>query len=188
MHVSGFVGATLVAAQNEGRVNVRHYGFVLSVIAMVLLGLVGLGSTGATWAQEATPLAGGLPFELAPGVTADILPTSKDPPSLYRIRFAPGVVYELEVSPAVSLVYVEAGTLVLRLDAPLTVTRAGQTDTPGEPIAAGVEVTLGEGDYTVLPPNVTGEARNDGQDPAQVTAAELIPEQLEMSLMGTPAP
>ena len=78
MRVSGFVAATLVAAQNEGRVNVRHYGFVLSVIAMVLLGLVGLGSTGATWAQEATPLAGGLPFELAPGVTADILPENRE--------------------------------------------------------------------------------------------------------------
>ena len=188
MRVSGFVAATLVAAQNEGRVYLRHYGFVLSVIAMVLLGLVGLGSAGATRAQEATPLAGGLPFELAPGVTADILPTSEDPPSLYRIRFTPGVVYELEVSPAASLVYVEAGTLVLRLGAPLTVTRAGQTDAPGEQIAAGVEVTVGRGDYTVLPPNVTGEARNDGQDSAQVAAADLIPEQLEMSLKGTPAP
>jgi quercetin dioxygenase-like cupin family protein len=166
----------------------RPFGLVLSVIAFVLLSLVALGSTVTTRAQEATPLAGGLPFEIAPGVTADILPASEDPPSLYRIRFAPGVVYELEVSPAVSLVYVEAGTLVLRLDAPLTVTRAGETDAPGEAIAADTEVTLGPGDYTVFPPNVSGEARNDGEEPAQVAAAELIPAQLEMSRMGTPTP
>jgi hypothetical protein len=164
----------------------RRFGLLLSVIAFVLMGLVALGSTTTTRAQEATPLAGGLPFEIAPGVTADILPTSDDPPSLYRVRFAPGVIYELEVSPAVSLVYVEAGSLVLHLDAPLTVMRGGETDVPGESIAADAEVTLEPGDYTVFPPNVSGEARNDGPDPAQVAVAELVPEQLAQSLMGTP--
>ena len=89
---------------------------------------------------------------------------------------------------SVSLVYVEAGTLILRLDAPLTVMRAGETDVPGEPIAADAEVTLGPGDYTVFPPQVGGEARNEGQNPAQVAVAELVPEQLAQSLLGTPVP
>jgi hypothetical protein len=170
------------------RVIVRRFGLVLSLIALVLAGLVALGATAGTRAQDATPLAGGLPFEIAPGVTTDLLPTSQDSPSLYRIRFAPGVTYEVEPTPAIDLVYGEAGTLTLRLDAPVTVVRAGETDAPGEPIAADTEFTLNAGDYSVFPPNVSGEARNDGQDPAQVAVAELIPEQLAQSLAGTPVP
>ena len=166
----------------------RRFGQLLSLTAIVLVGFATLGPAVTTRAQEATPLAGALPFEIAPGVSADILPTSVDPPSLYRVRFAPGTVYDLEASPAISLVYVEAGTVVLRLDAPLTIVRAGATDMPGEPIAAETEVTLEPGDYTVFPPQVGGEARNDGQEVAQVAVAELVPEQLAQSLTGTPEP
>ena len=77
----------------------RRFGLVLSLVALVLTRLVALGPTAGTRAQDATPLAGGLPLEIAPGVTADLLPTSQDPPSLYRIRFAPGVTYEIEPVP-----------------------------------------------------------------------------------------
>jgi hypothetical protein len=177
-----------VMAENVRRVSMRRFVLLLSVSAIVLLGLIALGSASTTRAQDATPLAGGLPFEIAPGVTADILPPLEDPPSLYRVRFAPGVTYKLESSPAISLVYVEAGTLVQHLDGPVTVVRAGATDAPGEPMAADAEVTLSAGDYTTVPPEVGGEIRNEGQDPAQVAVAELVPEHLAMSLMATPVP
>jgi len=166
----------------------RRVALFMSLVAVTMLGVVLLTPTRTTHAQDATPLAGDLPFAIAPGVTADLLPTLEDPPSLYRVRFAPGVIYDLEPQPVIDLVYGEAGTLTLRLDAPATVVRAGATDTPGEPIAAETEFTLGAGDYSVFPPNISGEARNDGQDPAQVAVAELVPEQLATSLMGTPVP
>ena len=51
----------------------------------------------------------------------------------------------------------------------------------GEPIAADTEFSLNAGDYSVFPPNVSGEARNDGQDPAQVAVAELIPDSRPVS-------
>lgn len=137
MQVGRHEAANLTAAYCFGRITKRRFGVLLFMIIIMLLGLVALGPTAATRGQDATPLAGGLAFEIASGVTASILPTSEDPPFLYRVRFAPGAVYELDVSPAVSLVYVEAGNLVLRLDVPVTVMRAGATDLPGEQIAAG---------------------------------------------------
>ena len=121
-------------------------------------------------------------------MTAGILPASEDPPSLYRVWFAPDTIYPLAVDPAIGLVYVESVTLVLRLGAPVTIMHAGENDAPGEPIGADTEVTLSPGDYTTFPPGVGGEDRSEGQDPAQVAVAGLVPEQLVISLMGAPVP
>ena len=44
----------------------------------------------STRAQESTPAAETTGVEIAPGVTFDLMPASEDPPSLYRLRFAPG--------------------------------------------------------------------------------------------------
>jgi hypothetical protein len=161
---------------------------LLAIVAIALLGLIGIDPTAATRAQDATPLAGGLGLEIAPGVTAGLIPTREDAPPLFRIRFAPGVSYEEEPAPVVRLIYGEVGTLHLRLDLPVTVVRAGATDAPGESIAADTEFTLNAGDYTVYPPNVRKIMRNDGQEPAQVAVAQLDPGQLAASLMATPVP
>jgi hypothetical protein len=104
------------------------------------------------------------------------------------MRLAPGVSYTLEEDPAITLVYGQTGSLVLRLGVPVTVTHAGAMDAPGESIPAETEFTLSEGDYTVLPPNASGEARNEGSEPAQVAVAGLLPEQLEIAVTGTPTP
>lgn len=125
-------------------------------------------------AQEATPPPAG--FEIAPGVTAEILPTSEDPPSLYRLHFAPGVTYPFSDDPSVSVVYVESGAIALRLDAPVTVGQVGATDAPGENIAADTEFTVLAGDYFLLPPLVSGEVRNDGDEIATVAVAGFIPD------------
>ncbi len=174
----------------------RRFAQILSVVALVLLGAIGPGLTATTQAQDSTPVVPEeveevveeFGFEIAPGVTAGILPVSEDPPSLYWMRFAPGVSYTLEEDPAITLVYGQTGSLVLRLGVPITFTRAGAMDAPGESIPADTEFTLSEGDYTVLPPNASGEARNDGAEPAQVAVAGLIPEQLEIAVTGTPNP
>jgi hypothetical protein len=96
--------------------------------------------------------------------------------------------YIEEPVPVIRLVYGEVGTLHLRLDLPVTVVRAGEITSPGEPIAADTEFALNPGDYTVYPPNVRKEMRNDGQEPAQVAIVELAPEQLAASLIATPVP
>src|SRR5688572_17901140 len=68
-------------------------------------------------AQESTPTAETTGVEVAPGVTFDLLPASEDPPTLYRLRFAPGATLAFVDDPAISLVYVESGALSLELDA-----------------------------------------------------------------------
>ena len=174
----------------------RLIGLVLSVVTLVLLSPIAAGPTATTRAQDGTPVVAEeveevveeFGFEIAPGVTAGILPVSEDPPSLYWVRFAPGVTFTLEEDPAIALVYGQTGSLVLRLDVPVTVARAGATDAAGETIPAETEFTLSEGDYTVLPPNASGEARNDGAEPAQVAVAGLVPEQLTIAVTVTPSP
>ena len=173
----------------------RPCALFLSVVALVLLALVGPGPTATTRAQDGTPVVAEeveevveeFGFEIAPGVMAGILPVSDDPPSLYWVRIAPGVTYTLEKDPAITLVYGQTGSLMLRLGVPVTVTRADGTDTAGESIPAETEFTLSMGDYTVLPPNASGEARNEGAEPAQVAVAGLVPEQLEIAVTATPA-
>ena len=174
----------------------RPIGLVLSVVVLVLLGSIALRPAITARAQDGTPVVPEeveevveeFGFEIAPGVTAGILPVSDDPPSLYWVRFAPGVTYTLEADPAITLLYGQTGALRLRLGVPVTVTRAGAMDAPGETIPAETEFTLSEGDYTVLPPNAGGEARNEGAEPAQIAVAGLVPELLEIAVTGTPAP
>ena len=118
---------------------------------VVLVGLVAAGWVGATAvAQEGTPPPGG--FEIAPGVTAEALAFAPgaEAPALYRLTFAPGVTYTIDPAPSISLIYGEVGSLTFTLDAPITLTRAGATDAPGEGVAAGDEFTLEMGDYTAF--------------------------------------
>ncbi len=155
---------------------------VSTMVAVVLMSLVFVAvprlSAGA---QEATPASGG--FEIAPGVTAELLPVPDDPPALYRLHFAAGVVYAFSAAPSLDVVYVEAGTLTLQLDVPVTVARLGETGAAGESIIADTEFTVTAGDYFVLPPFATGEVRNTGDETATVSVAGLMPGEI-----ATPVP
>jgi hypothetical protein len=159
-----------------------------AVAVLVLLGLVTVGGGTTIGAQEGTPAPSG--FEIAPGVTAEGLAfaAGQEVPSLYRLTFAPGVTYAVVPAPEISLVYVESGELALMLDAPVTITRAGMTDAPGENVAADTELTLAAGDYAVLPLLVGGEVRNDGQEPASVMVAAIAPSGMMPPGAATPAP
>ena len=166
----------------------RRMPVLVSVVAVVLLALAAAGRVGpAAVAQEGTPPAGG--FEIAPGVTAEALAFApgQEAPSLYRLTFAPGVTYRVDPAPDISLVYVEAGALTATLDAPVTITRAEATDAPGEAVAAGTEFTLAAGDYAAFPPLVGGEVRNDGQEPASVVVAAIVPSAMATPVAATPA-
>ena len=82
-------------------------------------GGLGIGPTATAHHRDVAPPAGDLHFEIAPGVMADILSRLEEPPSLYRVRFAPGASNALDPVPAISLVQGGAGSLMARLDAPV---------------------------------------------------------------------
>src|SRR5215207_6154233 len=127
-----------------------------------------------TSAQESTPAATGV--EISPGVTFELMPASEDPPSLYRLRFAPGASLSFVDDPAISLVYMESGALSLELDA--AVSDARPEASSGDEEEADSALQLSEGDYLVLPPLVAGEIRNEGQEPAAIVIAAITPEQI----------
>jgi hypothetical protein len=136
-----------------------------------------------TSAQESTPATG---VEISPGVTFELMPASEDPPSLYRLRFAPGAALAFLDDPAISLVYVESGALSLELDA--AVDDARPEASSGDEEEADTAVTLVQGDYFVLPPLVAGEIRNEGQEPMSIVIAAITPGVIPAAAMATPVP
>ena len=139
----------------------------------------------STGAQESTPAAETTGVEIAPGVTFDLLPSSEDPPSLYRLRFAPGASLAFVDDPAISLVYVESGGLSLELDAAVSDARP---EAANGNEAADSALALSKGDYFVLPPLVAGEIRNEGQEPAAIVIAAITPGLMPEIGVGTPVP
>ena len=110
----------------------------------------------STRAQESTPTAETTGVEIAPGVTFDLMPSSEDPPSLYRLRFAPGATLSFVDDPAISLVYVESGALSLELDAAVSDARPEASN--GDEEEADSALELSQGDYFVLPPLVAARS------------------------------
>ena len=171
----------------------RRFTVSLSVIVIVLLGSVVAWGSG-TSAQEPFATPGPGEFELVPGqigreLAGGLVP---EPPAgpvyfgLLHITVAPGSVFTAPADLSVGLNLVESGELTVRLEAPVTVTRT----TGSEEVAAGTEFTLGPGESFIWPPNVAGELRNDGPEPAVQLLAFLFPTQEEAAtpLAGTPVP
>ena len=175
----------------------RRVSVPVSVLVVVLLGLVaavGVPRLGAG-AQEGTPPAGeefappeGVTFEPLGFGTAEELPAAPADLLLARFGLEPGAVFPIEAGdPSVALVVVQEGALTVRVEAPVRVVRAATIAafaTPGaeegavpepEEVAAGTEFTLEAGDSFVFPPNVAGEARNDGQERAVALVAFVAP-------------
>jgi hypothetical protein len=164
----------------------RVPGFLFAVAVMVLGLIASVGLISGASAQDASPPAGGPPpgvFEIAPGVTADaaVFAEGRQDPSLYRLTFAPGVMYPIAESPALELAYVESGALAMTLSVPVTIGEVGSPGVAGESVEANTEFTLEAGQYIVLPPGTTGEVRNDGDEPGVVSVANIIP-----TSVGTP--
>ena len=156
---------------------------LISGLVTVTCGMLGPVSTRA---QESTPAAETTGVEVAPGVTFDLMPASEDPPSLYRLRFAPGATLAFVDDPAISLVYVESGALSLQLDA--AVSDARPEAPSGDEEEADTALSLTQGDYFVLPPLVAGEIRNEGQEPMSIVIAAITPRVIPVTSIATPVP
>jgi hypothetical protein len=65
-------------------------------------------------------------MEIAPGVTAEEVPTEPGNPPVFRIHLDPGAAAAFDdTDPWLSLVYVEEGTVTFTIAAPVCVTRGG---------------------------------------------------------------
>ena len=168
----------------------------LSVIVVVLFGLLVVGSLG-TRAQESIATPGPGEFELVPGQIGRELTSGRleNPPAgplhlgLLRFTSYPGSVLTTpEDDPTAALILVESGEVTLRLEGAVTITRT----TGPEEVAAGTEITLGPGESFVWAPNVAGELRIDGQEPAVTLVAFLASADWEFEestrTAGTPTP
>jgi quercetin dioxygenase-like cupin family protein len=171
-------------------------GLRILIVAFGAAGLI-LAAGRSIAAQTATPQAG-TGVELPAGVTRQNLAVGSAAPllpgpstiELVRFIFAPGAVVALpEASPSLALVYVESGTLSVRIDAPVTLTRAAANGSSEEPeaIPAGTPFTAEAGDFFVGPPHVAVEARNDGSEPLALLMAVLEPAPATAA-PATPAP
>lgn len=171
------------------------------LVAVVVVALVGwfagahaplnAGAQSGTPAPEAFDPPPGLAFEsLAFGPVATLPPVPAFA-AIDRITLAPGANLPGEPGdPTFAILYVERGTVTVRADAQLGVTRAAALAAPGtlpatEEVAAGTDFTLAAGDSTVFPPLVGVEFRNDGLEEAVVLATTIAPAETEA---GTPAP
>jgi hypothetical protein len=158
------------------------------VFAVLISGLLAFACgtlvPASTYAQQSTPTAEATGVEIAPGVTFELLPASEDPPSLYRLRFAPGATLSFVDDPAISLVYVESGALSLNLDAAVSDARPETSSGDEEDAESALE--LSQGDYFVLPPLVAGEIRNAGEEPAAIVIAAITPGMIPEMGVGTP--
>ena len=159
-----------------------RYAIVILICGLITLtcGMLGPASTRA---QASTPVAEETGVEVAPGVTFELMPAAEDPPSLYRLRFAPGATLAFVDDPAISLVYVESGALSLQLDAAVSDARPEASSGEEE---ADTALTLAQGDYFVLPPLVAGEIRNEGQEPMSIVIAAITPGMIPATAIATP--
>jgi quercetin dioxygenase-like cupin family protein len=172
---------------------VSHLRLLMVTFSVAVLMLT---ASRAIAAQPATPQAG-MGVALPAGVTQQNLAIGSAAPllpagaiiELARFTFAPGAVVVLpEASPSLALVYVESGILTVRIEAPVTLTRA-TSDSSGklETIPAGTAFTADQSDFFVGPPHVAVEARNDGREPLVLLMAVLGPA-AAMGVAATPAP
>jgi quercetin dioxygenase-like cupin family protein len=134
------------------------------------------------------------PLGFAPSITV----SSPSDLVLIRFRLESGAVLPSDPGdPSVALLVVETGEITIEVDGPVTVTRGGAFNTgvataeaggvfavATEAVPAGEAVTLRVGDAAVIPANLSGELRNDGQEAASGLAAIVAPP--EAGVEGTP--
>ena len=157
---------------------------IVILITILMTFTCGVLGPAPTSAQDSTPVA--TRVEISPGVTFELMPASEDPPSLYRLRFAPGATLSFVDDPAISLVYVESGALSLQMRAAVSDARPDASS--GDEKEVDTALTLARGDYFVLPPLVAGEIRNEGQAPLSIVIAAITPGPIPATAIGTPAP
>jgi hypothetical protein len=170
----------VVAAQLVRRIIMRRFSVLLSIVAVVLLGIGVLHAQPVAIAQEATPTAEemeGITFEpigFAQGVT---VPSPIDLTAA-RVSLDPGAAFPFAATdPEGAFLVVESGAFTIRVEEMAwTITRGAAlgammatpeaaVDLSGamEEVAMGEDATLEPGDSAYIPGSLTGEVRNDGQ-------------------------
>ncbi len=167
------------------------------VVIVMLLGVVAVWEQPVALAQEATPASeqpAGTPEAVAARTlafgTIEITAPGTAGVALRRITLAPGASVPFEpTDPSVSLVYMAAGELTFRVEAPMTVARTVDRGTPvptePEAVAANTEFTLRDGDSALFPPATAGEVRNDGAEEATAWVVNVV---FSSEATGTPTP
>lgn len=152
----------------------RRLAFLVPVLALglVVLSSAVRGGQPIVRAQEATPnpLFLGLPGDINAWQVGQFAQS----PATYRLELAPGASLPGYDDETMSLVYVEAGSLVLNGKAALVISRLDGSKAP-QMIDAGTDVTVAAGDYFVLPPHAATEIRNESQTPASLQFAAMDP-------------
>ncbi len=185
----------------------RRIRAYVSVVAIVLLGAVVVTGQPGTMAQEGTPEAvegmmpEGLTFTLL-GFADELDLPSPAILEVARSEFEPGAGFPFfPGDPTGALVIVESGSLTARVDEQSwTISRGAalqeamtsadaETNLASavEEVAAGEEGTLQTGDVAFVPGGVSGEVRNDGDEPASALLMLIAPSGVA-SPAATPAP
>ncbi len=181
----------------------RRFTVFVSVVAVMLVGIVGLDPHPAAIAQEATPAAEefmpeGITFEPVTFATGVDLMSPADV-FVARIGLEAGSGFPIEDSdPSGGILLVESGTFTVQVEGPITVTRGaglneamaaaeatGDFSALMETVADGEAVTLEAGDAAYIPGNVNGEIRNDGEEQAMGLAFLIAPAE---GMMGEATP
>jgi quercetin dioxygenase-like cupin family protein len=175
----------------------RRGSVVALLITLVLAIVASQGLSSGTQAQDATPPSEqqdgapeGVTFVTLASGTIEVLSPGTANLVLGRVRFAPGATLPFDpTDPSVDLLFVGSGTLTARVEAPMKVARGVEAGTPAptepEEIPANTEFTLSEGDSALVPPNASGEVRNDGDEDVTVWVTNVA---LFTTTAGTPTP
>jgi quercetin dioxygenase-like cupin family protein len=182
----------------------HRFGLLVSIVAVVLLGVLALQAQPVAIAQEATPAGEEMmpeevtfqPVAFAPNIDV----SSPSDLFVFRVGLEPGATVPVDDSPGVGLLLVDSGTLTVQVEGEVTVSRGagmnagmataeatGDMSGLSESVAVGEVVTLEAGDAAYIPGNVGGEIRNEGQEPATALAFIVAPSQGMMD-EATPAP
>ena len=186
----------------------RRFSVLLSVVAVVLLGVLALTAQPVATAQEGTPSAEmsmeGLTFTLLGVVEGATLHSPADV-QVARAGFDPGAGFPIDASdPTGAIVVVEAGALTVHVEEQAwTISRGGALqqamatmETPGaepemtgvvEEVTMGAEATVEAGDVAYIPGGVSGEVRNTGEEHAEALVVLIAPQGMMMG-EATPAP
>ncbi len=156
----------------------------ISIPALGAFLALSLGVSSIT-AQDSTPT--GEPGVSDEGISVEFIGFGETGPlpsgpayiQLFRIIIEPGGNVDLPEYPSTALASIESGAVTLSVDAPITVVTVpddGELDPDDQEIfPAGEEFTLEEGDSALFPPNVQGDARNDGNQDASIFVANVFP-------------
>jgi hypothetical protein len=155
-----------------------------SVVAVVLVSMIPLGSRRTVSAQDATPAAVEATLEtlIETTVPAAVVPTE---PTTGFLMWRASIDPEVEVTvpaemvaccPGPVLEHIVAGELTLRVEGPLRVVRGSIGGTPGpeEEITPGTEVVLRQGDTAIYAQELPTVYTNRGTEPVDLISGGLF--------------